>query len=368
MRLFTQTDGTRATRSDPSAMGDEFEFETVLYRNPDLILDEPLLVFGRQYATSSGRPDLLALDQYGNVVVIEIKQGSSGTKSASESSIISQPVQYAEAMKWYDLEDLEGVYQELRSEYSVPSTIEDAEELTAAFEAVFGSPIPVEDYNTNQRLVIVAETITEQTARNARFLLEEGVNIQCVQVRRFATGGSGGEGEGETTLVTSPIVDYDLKRVESTPPTYPDVARDVFERAFPTIAETVEAESLHEVLDGLESYEPGIRSNASAHPDAVKYTLHLRPRKWSMIVAAIENPGRNPAVLEALEDHAETFEDEGFSFEGGVRDRLVTAVWKTDDPARLADDDFRDELADRFAALVQVGHEVFEAADVERTP
>ena len=71
MRAFASPEkadmaGDRLTRSD---FNSEWELESFLHTNPEALLDETVLVFGRQVNTEAGEPDLLAIDRYGNIIV-----------------------------------------------------------------------------------------------------------------------------------------------------------------------------------------------------------------------------------------------------------------------------------------------------------
>jgi hypothetical protein len=219
MRAFEfEHDGepTRTSELIRREVGTEWQLESWLHANPEVILDEPLLIFGRQYGLNSGIPDLLALDQWGNTVVVELKKGKSGTESASEETILSQPQNYAQSLSRYEYEDLEEIYEayktSLRSEeWDVGDTAVQAESLVEAHQTVFGEKIDRSGFNEFQRMVILAEEITSQTESNARYLLERGLDVQCVEVQWFSPGS--GDESGQSLLVSSTVVDYPLSRV-----------------------------------------------------------------------------------------------------------------------------------------------------------
>jgi RecB family endonuclease NucS len=91
-----------ALQQDP--IRPEAALESILHANPQLIADEPLLIIGRQVRLDSGVADLLACDRHGNVVVVEVKIGRSGTGSASEETILSQPQTYAGSLSNFEFD------------------------------------------------------------------------------------------------------------------------------------------------------------------------------------------------------------------------------------------------------------------------
>ncbi|MFC6939746.1 hypothetical protein ACFQE8_07170 [Salinirubellus sp. GCM10025818] len=190
----------------------EWELESWLNLNPHVILDEPLLVFGRQYALDTGFLDLLALDQWGNVVVVELKKGKSGSGSASEETILSQPQNYAQSLSRYEYEALDEIYTAykddvLADKWEVGHATPIADSLLEAHQEFFGGDVAMDAFNQHQRMVILAEEITPRTESNARYLLEQGLAVQCVEVRRFV------DQSGDSFLVSSTVVDYPLSRV-----------------------------------------------------------------------------------------------------------------------------------------------------------
>lgn len=230
MRVFEAGDEQTVglTQLDQRPVETEQELESILNQNPDVLLDESVFVFSRQPSLDPGLPDLVGLDQYGNVVVFELKKGLSGTRSASEETILSQPQNYARALGPFDYDDLNDLYQEyqqqIRSgEWTVDDSLIPAESLDDAFEAVFGRVLKPRDYNQYQRMVIVAETITGQTAENVRYLQDQGLHLQAQEVQLFESADGASE-----TLATTVVVDYDDRRVRPSRvgnPTYDEVNR-----------------------------------------------------------------------------------------------------------------------------------------------
>lgn len=197
--------------------------------NPTLLLDEHVLVFGKQYRLDAGRPDLLGLDRYGNVIVFEIKKGAIGSGSAGEKTILSRPRTYARSVSGYGYDRLDGIFEEYQSGlWDRPAGADEAETLSDAFERRFGRRLDEGAYNCHQRIVVVAERITGRTEAEARSLLDRGLYVQCLEVQQFETG------DGARLLTTSTVVDYDTKRVRpgrSRTSTAPTASRETTDRA-----------------------------------------------------------------------------------------------------------------------------------------
>ena len=213
---FNRDDPSGSVPYEQQAVRDELQLESWLHRNTDLLLDERILIIGRQFSIETGTPDLVGLDKYGNVVVFELKAGKSGSNSASEKSILGQPQSYSRAISSLDYDDLDEAYREYRIEaenekwenVQVPSS---DDSLKSVFEEWFGRAIAPEQFNTNQRMVIIAEHITRTTEQNVRHLVREGLPMQCVEVQRLVHPGD----DSEAVLAAKTIVDYSLQRVKT---------------------------------------------------------------------------------------------------------------------------------------------------------
>ena len=218
MQLFqfnNEGESTRIEKFDQDHVDSEYQLESWLHSHPEVLLDEPLQMIGRQSNFGSGPIDLLALDQFGNTVVFELKKGDSGSGSTSEDRIIGQLIRYAQAVASCDYERLNDEYRQYQNQlksgaWETTETAASEEELSEAFERKLNVSREPQEFNRNQRLVIVAEQITQETADSARYLLDEGINLQCREIRRFTSP----EGLFESSmLAASTVVDYSLKRV-----------------------------------------------------------------------------------------------------------------------------------------------------------
>jgi len=233
-----------------------------------------------------------------------------------------------------------------------------ADDLQSAFKAVFGESLEPDAFNPDQRMVIVAEQITPRTQSNARYLLDQGLNIQCIEIQRFNS-----EITDHAVLATNTVVDHHLSRVRpdrKLNPIYPDVVRDLVERVFPELQSVVKVDSSETAFQDIESHRPHLRSKHPDHPDDLVYTLYLRPVEWGYVIVAMDYWGEEDETLETLRRNAELFEDQGFQIsQDRTRDRIVRRNWEVESTDVLSDDAFLEEVANEFVNLVKTGHEVF---------
>ncbi|GAA0275677.1 hypothetical protein GCM10009000_108980 [Halobacterium noricense] len=365
MRTFDLAQNNSEFVADELARSDirkESVLESILHANPQAILDEPVFIFGRQTQVDTGILDLLALDQYGNLLIIELKVGQSGSGSASEETILSQPQNYAQSLESYTYDRLDDIYQDYREDiksgkWAVSDSAVPANDLQSSFEAVFGEPLEPDEFNLDQRMVIIAEDITKQTHSNARYLLERGLNFQCVEVQKFETG------IDHLILATNMVLDYELSRIRpegTTNPTYPEVATNLSGRIIPKLQSEIGINVSSKAFKEIDSYRPHIAADSLDQPAGIKYTLYLRPAKWESVLVAIDYMGEDKEVLTTIRDQADHFEKRGFTVsQTRSRDRIVRMDWETDSTDVLSDNAFLEEVANEFVNLVKTGHEVF---------
>lgn len=342
----------------------EQDLESVLHQSPELLLNEQVFIFSRQPSLDPGLPDLVALDQFGNVVVFELKKGLSGSGSASEESIISQPQQYARALAPFDYDDLNELYQEYRQqvktdEWKVDSSAVPAEELDDAFEAVFGQSLKPEWFNQQQRLVVLAEEITDQTAQNARYLQDQGLNLQCQEVRLYNN-----PDEQTEFLVSNVVVDYDLREVRPDrhgKPTYEDISRQIVDRTLSHVGDLVHAQNPDAVVSDFSRRQPVLRSQNPDHPEGIEYSLRVKPIEHDTVRVSLDVKNGDELV-ETVRNAESKFRQQGFEVSHSRSiNRVVMFTWEIESVEPLYDEEIQDEIAGKFADLIQITHEVFSA-------
>jgi len=341
----------------------EKTLEDWLHQNPELLLDEQIFLISRQARLETGVADLVGLDRWGNVVVFEVKIGRSGSGSASEETILSQPQNYAQALSSYGYDELNKLYQDYRTqldrgEWNVGEASVGGGTLLTDFETVFGDSIKEYQFNTKQRMVIIAEDITRRTEQNVRYLLDEGLNFQCAEIQAFSPPENNSRG---MMLASSTIVDYPLGRVrpkDRPSPTYPALVNDIIERAYPDFRSVTSAASVSELFpEGIDEREPRLVSQNAEHPTSIRYRLAPKPDNGTVVIA-IDAQGDGVNGVSELQEMQARFEMEGLDVTGNQTYRVVTRKWAIEGADDL-DENLRDEIADSFATLVRLGHKAF---------
>jgi predicted transport protein len=149
----------------------EKKMEQWLATNPNAVLpeDERQVLVISQETPFENMTDVIAVDQAGNLIVIEVKRGQ------TPRDVIAQALEYASDVATWDYETLnkKAVRYFKRNISSYASLLD-------AFSQTFGSHVSESKFNQQQRIVIVAEKIDEKIERTARWLMNHGVSISCV--------------------------------------------------------------------------------------------------------------------------------------------------------------------------------------------
>jgi hypothetical protein len=141
------------------------------------ILGEELLVIGKElsfYSDTRERPDLIAIDKAGNVVVIELKRDDSG------SNLEWQAIKYASYLSKFSKEEILSYFARYRNN-------DDEEDTSLENEiADFVDDGSLEDLNKRQRIILVSHRFAKEVTSAVYWLIDKyKLDIKCVQVTPY---------------------------------------------------------------------------------------------------------------------------------------------------------------------------------------
>jgi len=185
--------GKKAVRIEPVTFSElnmiENDIEEILRNSIDMICDEEesMLIVGRQVRNEkNGRSDLTAVDNNGNIVLIEIKRDRKDIehrKEAFEFQAIRYAASYATINKTDDL--VKKVYapyiEKYRNEFELG-------ELTSFELGIrkLNEFLQVNDaqknFNEQQRIILVASDFDEQTLSAVAWLNSNNVDMSCYRL------------------------------------------------------------------------------------------------------------------------------------------------------------------------------------------
>lgn len=196
METLYSIKGKQAARIEPVTFSElnmtENDIEEILRNSIDMICDEEesMLIVGRQVRNEkNGRSDLTAVDNNGNIVLIEIKRDRKDIehrKEAFEFQAIRYAASYATIDKTDDL--VKKVYapyiEKYRSEFELG-------ELTSFELGIrkLNEFLQVNDaqksFNEKQRIILVASDFDEQTLSAVAWLNSNKVDMSCYRLTPY---------------------------------------------------------------------------------------------------------------------------------------------------------------------------------------
>lgn len=175
----------------------ESDIEEILRQNVDMLCDdeESMLIVGQQVKNEmNGRSDLTAIDNNGDLVLIEIKRDKAdilGRKEAFEF----QAIRYAASCATIKSDDelIQDVFapyvekhkDEFQSEVGLTTTELSKRILTDFLDA---NGITSGAFNTKQRIILVASDFDEQTLSAVAWLNSNQVDMSCYQICPYKIG------------------------------------------------------------------------------------------------------------------------------------------------------------------------------------
>lgn len=177
----------------------ESDIEEILRQNVDMICDdeESMLIVGQQVKNElRGRSDLTAIDNNGDLVLIEIKRDKADIVSRREAFEF-QAIRYAASCATIKSDDelIQDVFapyvEKHKSEfqtYAGLTTTEIAKRVLAEFLNANG--ITSGAFNTKQRIILVASEFDEQTLSAVAWLNSNQVDMSCYQICPYKIGDS----------------------------------------------------------------------------------------------------------------------------------------------------------------------------------
>lgn len=153
-------------------------------KNPEVLCgeDERLLIIQKEFDgfnDTRERLDLLALDNHGNLVVIENKLDDSGR------DVTWQALKYASYCSTLQNSDIVSMYQDY--------LVDEGNEDTNAAEAlcIFLNVDSLDDVVLNesdQRIILIAHNFRKEVTSTALWLLDRGIQLQCFKAVPFVFG------------------------------------------------------------------------------------------------------------------------------------------------------------------------------------
>lgn len=158
---------------------ERYDIQEWLESSPE-ILGEDLLIIAKEktcFAGTNERPDLIALDKDGNIVVIELKRDDSG------ADVQWQAIKYASYWSRFNNAEIVDVFSDYllsnKNDYDEEGIQDKAEQEILEFI----DRDSLEAINSQQRIILVSHRFSREAVSAVKWLIDEyNVNIKCIQL------------------------------------------------------------------------------------------------------------------------------------------------------------------------------------------
>ena len=161
-----------ATTFSELNLSERYDIQEWIDDTPE-ILGEKLLIIGKEIILPSGiRLDLLAIDENGNLVIIELKRDTSG------NHVEWQAIKYASYCSAFTDEEIFKIHQDyLNKKYNDKDAKREIENFLVTFE--------MEKLNKEQRIILVSRDFNSDVASAVLWLNDKGLDIKCIKINSF---------------------------------------------------------------------------------------------------------------------------------------------------------------------------------------
>lgn len=161
---------------------------------------------------------------------------------------------------------------------------------------------------------------------------------------------------------------------QSSYPLYADINERIMDRTLSKIRHLVSDETPTEPDYEIDTRSPWLQSQAEGHPDAIRYQFKIQLEQDQKTITPgdveirldIEDDSELPSNGDLLHSNADMFKQEGFEYTGNSSLGVVHDYWETVDTSDLDDEEFLEEVAERYAELIKLGHKLFTAPTERR--
>lgn len=165
--------------------------EVWLRKNPSILSEsdeEDIMIVGEQKtSTTMKRLDLLGVDRFGNIVVIESK------RDLAEKMTEFQAITYASYFVGTTFGEVCKIYVDYlkknKTELRLPEDLNILEEAENSLRNFCSSIIIPEDFNKNQRIILVAGEFSEDLLSAVTWLILKDIDIECIKLESYKHNG-----------------------------------------------------------------------------------------------------------------------------------------------------------------------------------
>lgn len=166
--------------------------ETWIRKNPSILSEsdeEDITIIGEQKTSLAGkRLDLLGVDNFGNIVIAELK------RDLAEKMTEFQAITYASSFVHITFDEACKIYAEYLKKNKTELGLSETSNFLKKAEDNLRSRCDVsinipEDFNKNQRIILVAGEFSEHLLSAVTWLILKGIKIDCIKLELYNHNG-----------------------------------------------------------------------------------------------------------------------------------------------------------------------------------
>lgn len=267
-----------------------------------------VMYIGRQGTPDEGGIfDILGLDEDGNTVIVELKRGK------APREIAAQAFEYASGIRKEDYDQLDDRYREFVHEYGTSPSFDETPILRDRHQTYFGldEPVDRDDFNDDQRLVLVGTEFRDVTLNMADFLREHDIDVVCVEYSVYS------QDEVELLLtenIRRPLSEEPTSTVSpaSDKEDYGDLILSVRDQIFQEVHEQLQVDERDELATQTNTRQMSFRSAHPDHPQPLAYAFKPRIEEQGIVTFGVHvkrvDGEKREILREFLVSHAEALE------------------------------------------------------------
>ncbi|MDR0929122.1 MAG: DUF4268 domain-containing protein [Oscillospiraceae bacterium] len=284
---------------------ERYDLQEWIVSNP-LVLKEPLLIIQKEFSgwdNTSERLDLLALDEQGNLVIIENKLDDSG------KDVVWQALKYVSYCAALSKDDICKIYQQYLGDAGNAE-----EKIVEFFDCQSYEEAKINPADGDQRVILVAANFRNEVTSTVLWLRDHKIDIKCMKVSLYQDGDKVYL-DSEQILPIQDIGDYQVRLATKK---QGDVSQKNMAAARGALNQAFWAEALPELRK-----KSGIFQNISTSKEywcscasgysGVQYEVHIYQNGASVglyIDGGTDSKERNKKILNALAAKKAEYKDD----------------------------------------------------------
>jgi len=340
------------TRISKSALSSEAALERRLVRSDGIELGGLRLMWiGRQDSPGdAGIFDILALDENGDPVVVELKRGR------APRDIVTQALEYASEIRGEEYIDFDKRYEEFLTEHDKDDngSLRQAHKDFFCLEEELDRP----KFNTNQRIVLVGESFRNVSLSMTDLLRDHGLDVSVVEYDLF--GDVSGEEILQMKSVRKSIMVEDSVKSTSTEDKtdYSSLLMKVRDKVFPEIKDELKLDSPEELCKETRKRRFTGYSNDDDCPDSAGFSFIPRIKEEGYVKVAFNIWDEKDDSLHREMHNVIVAEDmDGFeTSDRPTKSMKVAQKNLSVEEERPLSDATIDQVSDEYVSMVQTLH------------